>query len=423
VEVIHERCAAIDISKRDVKVCIHVPGRGRRRRKETRTYSAMTADLLAMRDWLLAEQVTVIGMEATGDYWKPVFYLLEQDMDCWLLNARHVKTVPGRKTDVKDAEWLCDLVEHGLVRPSFVPPKPIRQLRDLTRYRTDVVRERTREIQRLEKFLEDASIKLSGVVTDLLGKSARSMLEALIAGERDAQVLSELALGPMRGKIPVLEQALTGFFTEHHAFMVRTMLDRIDAARATEESLTQEIAQRLETETAPDGRRFQRLVELLVTIPGVGDRAAEVILAEIGADMDRFPSAGHLASWAGMCPGNNESGGKRKSGRTRHGDRYLKGILGLSATSAARSKNSYLSARYRRIAARRGKKRALVAVGHTILTSAWHMIRNDTEYQDLGPDFYLERLGTTGKARKTRRLVSELNQLGYQVALTTPEAT
>ncbi|MCW2902275.1 MAG: transposase family protein [Streptosporangiaceae bacterium] len=422
MDVVYERCAGIDISKADVKVSVRVPGPGKRRRKETRTFTTMTNDLLAMRDWLLSEQIAVVGMEATGDYWKPVFYLLEHDIECWLLNARHIKAVPGRKTDVKDAEWLCQLVEHGLVRPSFVPPEPIRQLRDLTRYRTDVVQERTREAQRLEKFLEDAGIKLSVVVSDILGKSARAMLEALIAGERDAHVLSELALGSMRGKRPVLTQALTGHFTTHHAFVVRTMLDRIDAARASEDRIGQEITRRLAEQVTADGRPFQRLIELLVTIPGVSTRAAEVVLAEIGTDMARFPTAGHLASWAGMCPGNNESGGKRMSGRTRHGDRYLKAVLGQAASSAGRSKATYLGSRFKRIAARRGKKRALVAVGHSILISTWHMISNDVEYQDLGPDYFLERLGTDGKARKTRRLVGQLNQLGYQVALQSVDA-
>ncbi|MGW1047509.1 IS110 family transposase [Streptomyces sp. NPDC002547] len=417
MEIVHERCAAIDISKADAKVCIRVPGQGRRRRKETRTFTTMTRDLLAMRDWLLSEGITVVGMEATGDYWKPIFYVLEHDVECWLLNARHIKAVPGRKTDVKDAEWLCELVEHGLVRPSFVPPEPIRQLRDLTRYRTDVVQERTREAQRLEKFLEDAGIKLSVVVSDMLGKSARAMLEALIAGERDPRALSALALGPMRGKIPVLTEALTGRFTDHHAFVVRTMLDRIDAANATEERISTEIAQRLEQHGAPDGRSFRQLIDLLVTVPGVGTRAAEVILAEIGADMSRFPSAGHLASWAGVCPGNNESGGRRMPGRTRHGDRYLKAVLGQAASSAGRSKGTYLSSRFKRIAARRGKKRALVAVGHSILVSAWHMLTHDVVYHDLGPDYFLERLGSDGRARKTRRLVGQLNELGYQVVL------
>ncbi|MFJ4786650.1 IS110 family transposase [Streptomyces sp. NPDC088794] len=411
MDVVHERCAGIDIGKADVKVCIRVPGPGKRRRKEIRTFSTMTRDLLAMRDWLLAEQVTVVGMEATGAYWKPVFYLLENDIECWLLNARHMKNVPGRKTDVADSEWICKMVEHGLVRPSFVPPPAIRQLRDLTRYRTEVIRERTREAQRLEKLLEDSGIKLSAVVSDLLGKSARAMLEALIAGERNPTILAEMALASMRTKRQILAQALTGQFTDHHAFLARTMLDRIDAVRATEARLSEEITRQL----AP----FRRQIELLATIPGVSTRSAEMILAEIGADMTRFPSAAHLASWAGMCPGNYESAGKHTSGKSRPGDPWLKSALGLAATAAARSKNTYLASRYKRIAIRRGKKRALVAVGHTILASIWHMLTNDAEYTDLGADYFLQR---TGRTRQTRRLVSQLNMLGYQVSLQSADA-
>ncbi|MEU1520549.1 IS110 family transposase [Streptomyces sp. NPDC005811] len=411
MDVVHERCAGIDIGKADVKVCVRVQGPGKRRRKEIRTFSTMTRDLLAMRDWLLAEQVTVVGMEATGSYWKPVFYLLENDIECWLLNARHMKNVPGRKTDVADSEWICKMVEHGLVRHSFVPPPAIRQLRDLTRYRTEVIRERTREAQRLEKLLEDSGIKLSAVVSDLLGKSARAMLEALIAGERNPEVLAEMALASMRSKRQILAQALTGRFTDHHAFLARTMLDRIDAVRATEARLSEEITRQLDP--------FRRQIELLATIPGVSTRSAEMILAEIGADMTRFPSAAHLASWAGMCPGNYESSGKHTSGKSRPGDPWLKNALGLAATAAARSKNTYLASRYKRIAIRRGKKRALVAVGHTILTSIWHMLTNNAEYTDLGADYFLQR---TGRTRQTRRLVSQLNMLGYQVSLQSAEA-
>jgi transposase len=414
MDVIHERCAGVDISKADVKVCVRVPGPGRRRRKEVRTFTTMTNDLLAMRDWLLAERVTVVGMEATGAYWKPVFYLLEHDMECWLLNARHMKAVPGRKTDVKDAEWIAELVEHGLVRPSFVPPEPIRQLRDLTRYRTEIVRERTREVQRLEKFLEDAGIKLSVVVSDLTGKSARAMLEALIAGERDPNVLSELALGSMRGKRPVLAEALTGRFTAHHAFLARAMLDRIDAATAMEDRLSNQIDQAM--------RPFRRQLDLITTIPGVSARAAEVILAEIGADPARFRTAADLASWAGMCPGNNQSGATSKPGRTRHGDPWLKAALGQVAFAASRTKGTYLAARYRRIATRRGKKRALVAVGHSVLTAAWIVLSRDIAYHDLGPDHFVERLNPHAKARQTRRLIDQLHQLGYQVTVQPAQA-
>ena len=262
MDVIHERCAGIDISKADVKVCIRVPATGRRRRSEIRTFTTMTRDLLAMRDWLLAEQITVVGMEATGSYWKATFYLLEQVMECWLLNARHMKAVPGRKTDVKDAQWIAELVEHGLVRPSFVPPQPIRQLRDLTRYRTEVIRERTREVQRLEKLLEDAGIKLSVVVSDLQGRSARAMLAALIAGERDPMVLAEMALASMRRKRPVLVEALTGNFGDHHAFLAQAMLDRIDACTAMEERLNGQI----DAQIAP----YARQLALIESIPAVG---------------------------------------------------------------------------------------------------------------------------------------------------------
>jgi transposase len=317
-----------------------------------------------------------------------------------------MKAVPGRKTDVKDSEWIARLVEHGLVRASFVPPEPIRQLRDLTRYRTEVIRERTREAQRLEKLLEDAGIKLSVAVANILGVSGRAMLEALIAGERDPQVLADLAKGPMRRKTNALIEALTGHFTAHHAFLARAMLDRIDACTTMEKRLDA----RIDAQIAP----FRRRIELLVTIPGVSTRAAEVILAEIGDDIARFPTAADLASWAGVCPGNNESGGKRGPGRTRHGDPWLKAALGQAAISASRTKDTYLAARYRRLIARRGKKRALVALEHSILVSVWHMFTRDTTYADLGGQYFLER---TGRARQTRRLVSQLNQLGYQVTL------
>jgi transposase len=415
MDVLHERCAGIDISKTDVKVCVRVPVPGRRGgRGQVRTFTTMTNDLLTMRDWLLEQRVTVVGMEATGVYWKPVFYLLENDLECWLLNARHLKAVPGRKTDVRDAEWIAQLVQHGLVRPSFVPPEPIRQLRDLTRYRTEIVRERTREVQRLEKFLEDTGIKLSAVVSDLTGKSARAMLEALIAGERDVEVLSDLALGSMRGKRPILAQALVGRFQPHHAFLVRAMLDRIDAATSMEQRLSHQIEQAM----AP----FRHQLDLITSIPGVNQRTAQVIIAETGADPTRFPTAGDLASWAGMCPGNNQSGATTKPAHTRHGDPWLKAALGQAAISAARSKDTYLAARYRRIAARRGKKRALVAVGHTILTSIWTMLSHDVPYHDLGPDHFTRQLTEHGKTRQTRRLIDQLGHLGYTVTLQPTQA-
>ena len=409
VDVVHERCAGIDISKTDVKVCIRVPGQGRRRRCEVRTFTTMTGDLLAMRDWLLSERVTVVGMEATGAYWKPVYYLLEFDMECWLLNARHMAAVPGRKTDVKDSQWIAELVEHGLVRPSFVPPEPIRQLRDVTRYRTEIIRERTREIQRLEKLLEDAGVKLSVVVSDLTGKSARAMLAALIAGERDVEVLADLALGSMRRKKPWLAQALTGRFADHHAFLAQAMLDRIDACIAMEARLSAQI----DAQVAP----FRRQLDLMVTIPGVSIRAAEVLLAEIGADMARFPTAGQLASWAGMCPGNNQSGAKTRSAPARPGDPWLKAALGQIAIAASRTKGTYLAARFRRVASRRGKKRAMVAAGHSVLIAIWAMLTHDVAYHDLGGDYFTERLDPKAKARQARRLLDQLSQLGYEAIL------
>ncbi|MDW5326740.1 IS110 family transposase [Plantactinospora sp. KLBMP9567] len=406
MEVIVERCAGIDIGKRDVKACIRVPDGAGRWRVEVRTFTTMTSELLLLRDWLAIEGVTTVGMEATGAYWKPVYYLLEDSFSVQLLNARHLHNVPGRKTDVIDAEWICRMVQHGLVRPSFVPPAPIRQLRDLTRYRTEVVRERVRDIARLEKLLEDAGIKLSAVVADLLGKSARAMLDALIAGQRDPQVLADMALRRMKSKRAQLVEALTGRFSDHHAFLVRAMLDRIDAAATTVERISARIAEQIDP--------MRRQVELLSTIPGISTRIAEVIIAEIGVDMVAFPSAGHLASWAAVCPGNNESAGKQLSGKTRNGNAALRAALGEAAQAITRTKDTYLAARYKRVAARRGKKRAVVAVQHSMLVAVWHMLTHDVAYHDLGAGYFTER---AGKSRQTRRLVTQLNNLGYAVRL------
>jgi transposase len=411
MDVVHQRCAGIDIGKRDVKACIRVPAGGGRWRTEVQTFSTMTNDLLRLRDWLAAEQITTVGMEATGAYWKPVYYLLEDDFETLLLNARHLHNVPGRKSDVMDSEWICRMVQHGLVRPSFIPPVPIRQLRDLTRYRAEVVRERVREVQRLEKLLEDAGIKLSVVVADLLGKSSRAMLEALIAGQRDPEVLADMALRRMKSKRPDLIEAMTGRFEAHHAFLVRAILDRIDSATAIVERVSTEVAARIGSMAAQ--------AAALATIPGVSVRVAEVVLAEIGADMSRFPTAGHLASWVGVCPGNNESAGRQLSGKTRPGNAALRAALGDAALAASRTKDTYLAARYRRIAARRGKKRAIVAIQHSILIAVWHMMTHGVAYHDLGADHFLERAGRT---RQARRLVAQLAKLGYGVELAELEA-
>jgi transposase len=413
VDVLHDRCAALDISKRDVKACLRTPGKRRnQRRSEVRTFATTTNDLLALRDWLVAEKVSLVVMEGTGDYWRAPYYLLEDAVTVELINARQVKAMPGRKTDVSDSVWLAQLAECGLLRASFVPPEPIRQLRDLTRYRTVLAEERTREAQRLEKELEDAGIKLSAVATDILGISGRAMLEALIRGERDAEVLADMARGRMRPKIPDLVQAMIGRFGEHHAFLCRMHLDRIDAITRDTAALTA----RIEQVMAP----FRDHLTRLDTIPGISTRVAEVIIAETGGDMSRFPTPGHLASWAGVCPGNHESGGRRKSGKTTKGNRWLRDALGTAAMAAARSKNTYLGAQYARLVRRLGsKQKALVALEHSILVSVWHMLTDTADYKDLGADYFLRR----DPERERRRAITALNKLGYTVTLNPIEPT
>ena len=406
MELLHERCAALDIGKKDLKACVRTPSpKGKRSRsQEIRTFATTTNALLQLRDWLIAERVSLVVLEATGDYWRAAFYLLEDDLNVMLVNAAHAKGLPGRKTDVCDAAWLCQLGECGLLRASFVPPEPIRQLRDLTRYRTTLNAERSREAQRLEKELEDAGIKLSSVATDILGVSGRAMLAALIGGERDPQVLAELAKARMRPKIPQLVQALTGNFGEHHAFLCRLHLQRIDELTAVIEELSARIEEQI--------RPFARQLEHLATIPGVGQAVAEVIVGETGVDRSRFPTAAHLASWAGVCPGHHESAGKRRSGKTRHGNRWLTNALGTAAMAAARTKDTtYLGARYRRLAPRLRKKKAIVAVEHSILIAVWHMLTDDVDYADLGGD-YFARLDPE---RAMRRIVRQANALGFTV--------
>ena len=410
MELLHPRCAGIDVSKRDAKVCVRVAGAGRRKTVTTvTTWGSTTNEVLALREHLLAERVTLVVMEATGDYWKAFYYVLEDCCEVMLVNPRHARNMPGRKSDVSDAAWLADLGAHGLVHGSFVPPEPIRQLRDLTRTRTAVVRERGREVQRLQKLLEDAGIKLSSVATNIIGVSGRAMLEALIAGERDPSMLADLAKRRLRNKIPELTEALTGRFTEHHAFLARTYLDLIDQHTA---AIT-DIGARIEVVIAP----FDPVRELLISIPGVSTTIAEVVIAETGGDMSKFPNAGHLASWAGACPGSNESAGRVKSTKTRPGNPYLKGALGTAAMSASRSKDTYLAAKYRRIASRRGPMKAIVALEHSMLIAIWHMLTDGTFYQDPGADYY-----TKLKPEKAKnRAVDQLRQLGYHVELTEAE--
>lgn len=413
MDVVIERCAGIDIGKRTMAVTVRVPGQGKRRRSETRTFATMTADVLALRDWLVAERVQVAAMEATGAYWKPVFYLLENALECWLLNAGHLKAVPGRKTDVKDSEWIAQLVEHGLVRPSFVPPPPIRELRELTRYRKTVIEERTREVQRLEKLLEDAGIKLSSVASSIVGVSGRAMLQALIDGQRDPVVLADLAKATLRRKTPALQQALTGRFGAHHAILAREMLARIDAADATCARLSEEISTRLEP--------FRGKLDLLMSIPGVARRTAEVLIAETGGNMRVFSSPHRLAAWAGLAPGNNESAGKHRPEHTRKGNKWIGGALVESAHAASRMNNTYLAAQYWRLAGRRGKKRAAVAVAHSILVITYHLLDRNQPYRDLGGDYFTSRLSDQAHIR---RLITQLERLGQHVTLTPvdPEA-
>ena len=406
MEVVRERCAGLDVGKEEVVACVRVPGASGRRRQEVRTFSTFSGSLEALADWLEEERVTEVVMEATGQYWKPVWYVLEdRGFDLMLVNARHVKILPGRKTDVGDAAWLAELLEHGLLRGSFVPPAPIRELRDLTRYRKRLTQTHSSECQRIQKTLEDAGIKLDSVASDILGVSGRAMLRALCSGQRDPEALAELAVGRLKKKIPQLREALRGRFTEHHALLVGLALDHLEHLEAA-------IA-RLDGEVDKVMSPFSQARDRLDTITGVGKRAAEPIIAEIGVDMSVFRTAGHLASWAGRCPGNNVTGGKRHSGRPTKGNRWLGEVLIECAWAAARSRNTYLSAQYWRLSRRIGKKKAAAAVGHSILVIAWHLLNYECEYEDLGGDYFVQR--DTNRTRQ--RAVSQLQALGYRVVL------
>ena len=411
VEEIVARVAALDIGKAELVCCVRVPHEGKpgRRLQEVATYSTMTRSLLAMSDHLRCLGVSRVVMEATSDYWKPVFYLLEaQGLDPWLVNAKDVKHLPGRpKTDKLDAVWLCKVAERQMIRPSFVPPPAVRQLRDVTRYRIDLVGARTAEKQRVEKLLEDAQIKLSVVASDIFGISGRQMMAALIGGQTNPKALAQLARGRLRAKLEALEEAFTGHFTDHHAFLLATMLARIDALDADLAALEAKIQEMI----AP----FAAAVDKLDEIPGVGATGAHIILAEIGLDMSRFPTAAHLSSWARFAPGVKESAGRKKgSGTTGHGNRYLARVLGEAAVAASKT-NTFLGERYRRIAKRRGKKRAIVAVGRSILVIIWHLLSNPAaRFIDLGSDFYENR---TGPDRKKRNHIRQPEALGYKVTL------
>jgi len=406
MDAIYQRCCGMDIHKRVVVACLITPGSKGKPRKEIRSFGTMTADLLELSDWLGAAGCTHVAMESTGVYWKPIFNILEGSFELLLVNARHIKTVPGRKTDAKDCEWIGELLQHGLLRGSFVPQQEGRELRELTRYRSSLVRERTAEINRLQKTLEGANIKLASVASEVTGVSGRAMLNELVAGNTDAKALAQLAKGQLRNKIPQLELALAGQFGPHQRFLVAQQLAHIDFLDQAVEQVSKEVGEGM--------RPFEADLAHLDTIPGVGQWTAEVILAEIGTDMSQFPSAGHLASWAGMCPGNNESAGKRKSGKTRKGSKWLRVALTEAAYAAGRGKGTYLSSQYHRLVARRGKKKAAIAVGHSILIIAYHILNRHTTYQDLGPDYFDHRQST----RLRSRLVNRLQGLGYDVSLT-----
>jgi transposase len=410
MERVIKRCAGLDVHKETVVACVRVPGPDGTTVAELATFGTTAPQLLALRDWLVAQGVVVAGMEATGVYWKPVFYVLEEAMECWLLNARHMHNVPGRKTDMADAAWIAQLVEHGLVRPSFVPPQPIRDLRMLTRYRKAQIEERVREAQRLDKVLQDAGIKLSSVASDILGVSGKAMLEALVAGSNDPQALAELARGTLRRKLPQLREALQGRFRPIHALLVGEVLAKLDYLEESIERLSTEVERLL----VP----FARQVELLDTIPGVDRRCAEALVAEIGVDMSRFGSAARLASWAGLCPGQYESAGKSRRGTTRKGSKWLHTHLTEAAKAAARTKGTYLSAQYARLRGRRGGAKATIAVAHSILVSAYHILDRLEPYQELGPDYFVTR---QSPERHARKLVAQLAELGFEVSLSPRE--
>ena len=400
MEVVYERCCGLDVHKKSVLACVITP-----EGQEIRRFGTMTKDLLMLADWLAERKVTHVAMESTGVYWKPVFNVLEDDFELVVANAHHIKVVPGRKTDVKDAEWIADLLRHGLIRGSFIPDRAQRELRELLRYRRRVIQQRTQVVNRIQKVLEGGNVKLSSVASDVVGVSGRAMLEAMVAGEEDPKALAALAKGKLRDKRDALEEALRGLMGSHQRLMLQSQLRHLDF-------LDQEIA-RLDEEVSTRTSPFRDIVNRLDEIPGIGPRSAEQILGEIGTDMSRFPTAAHLASWARLCPGNNESAGKHKSGRSGKGNPWLGSTLIEAAQAAARTKDKYLAAQYHRIAPRRGRNRATKAVAHSIIVSIHHMLSNHTSYQELGANYFDNR----DHLATVRRSVRRIERLGYTVTL------
>lgn len=408
MEVVHVKCAGLDIHKKKIAACVRFDERGQIKSK-VRSFGTMTDDLMELSDWLHSFGVTHVAMESTGIFWRPIYAILELTFTVLLVNPAHIKAVPGRKTDIRDCEWIADLLAHGLLTGGFIPPEPIRDLRDLTRYRTSLIDERTREVNRLYKLLETTNIKLGSVVSDMRGLSAQAMLKCLLDGTTDPAILAELARGRLRKKLPELRKALVGRFRPHHRVLLETILAHIDFLEETIDELSKEIA----AHRAP----FAKDVELLDAVTGVNLRTIESVISEIGIDMAAFPTEKHIASWAGLCPGNNESAGKHKSGKTRKGNPYVRRALVQAAHACINTKNSYLGAQYRRIAKRRGTKKAAVAVAHSILVIIYHILKHKIPYQDLGPD-YFDRINKEHIARYHRR---RLEGLGFKVTIESTE--
>jgi transposase len=405
MDVILDRVCGLDVHKDSIKACVRVPGKDKKREQVIATFGTKTADLLALRDWLEQWQVTHVAMESTGEYWKPVYFMLEDRFHVLLANPGHIKNVPGRKTDAKDGSWVAQLLECGLIEKSFVPPREIREIRDFTRYRKRLIQQRSEEVLRLHGVLQRGGIKLSSVAANIMGVTGRAIMDALVEGKQDAAAMAELARGSLRKKIPLLKRALEGRFTRQHATMVSHMLGHIDYL----EEMIADLSRELDTLLEP----FRKPIELLKTIPGVQQRTAEMMVGEMGVDMAQFPESGNLASWGGLCPGNRRSAGQRKPEKIRKGGQWLKPALLEATWAAVKENDSYLSAQYHRLVPHKGKKKAAIAVSHSMLIAAYWILKEGVPYKDLGPDYFLRR----NQEAIQRRCVRQLQQLGFHVTL------